>query len=399
MKPIRTLIVTALALFISLTAQAQAPFNPALVGGEKVILRTPNNDQTVTLSQPETPNACYEWSGPNIIGDRNKATITANPVSDVSTYYVTRTDLCGVAETEIKVRLTDTLYIVSVTPKVCYNDGDVISIEDFDIVTYPEGYESMVAFTPTIAENHGFAFVEKLQSITFYVIHNNQESSKTVDVTVINDNLTASSSISPDFEDLKNKIEKVKRMLEGVEDLESIFAVAQSTSPCNFGTSSSFDINMPQVTYYCCEGKKVDAFNLPSFSVSGSATFSCSVPIPYVSIPCVGGLMADFTMSASITVGPLNIRFRGECSQADIPVELSAEMGGGVSISLVSKDFLSGSLYLLGRGKTPIKWTIGKEVNWEGVELSVVIRGEVKALGLVSSKIEKPLYSWTLFKN
>ena len=58
-------------------------------GEDKMILRTENNDQTVTLSviNPD-PNACYKWTGPNILTDASRPTITANPQERISSTAV-----------------------------------------------------------------------------------------------------------------------------------------------------------------------------------------------------------------------------------------------------------------------------------------------------------------------
>lgn len=405
MKPIRTAIVTVFTLLVGLSLQAQTPFGPALVGGEKVILRTASNNQTVTLSQPETPNACYEWSGPNIQGDNNKPTITANPVSDVSVYQVRRISHCGVEEAKITVRLTDTLYIVSVTPKNCFNDGDLISPSDFDIVTYPEGYEHLVLFTPTVAVHHKVNTLAPpvgKHTLNFYVVHNGHTSSKDVEITVINENLTYSGTC-PDLRNLKKKWDYAKKMLDGCDSLYDDFMeyLSAGMKICKPSISNNLEwgFSWPQISKYCCDGEERFSFHLATPALSGAAELDCQLPIPHLSVPGVGGLYGFAQFTVGIAIGPFTIHFRGKCTQADIPVELSGAGSLGLRLQAVSKDFLSGSLKGTLTGKTGFKWTIGDGIEWEGLDCSLKVVGEVKFLSLVSTSVEMTLWQGTFLKD
>lgn len=397
MKPIRTVISTVFTLFVSLSLQAQTPFNSPLVGGQKVILRAPDDSQTVTLSQPETPNACYEWSGPNIIEGENTPTITAKPVNDVNEYHVRRIDHCGVSEAVIKVILTDTIKLFSVHPKTCYNDGDVMKKSDFDIVTIPEGYEDLVTMKDTIA-SHKWLTVVGEQNVEFVLKHNWHTSTKTAVVTVVNDNLANSGAVSIPLKDLQKKLEAARDLLH---ELQSVTTLVNKLTPgfsCEPGFDINFDFNMPQTTCYCCNGKIVDEFNLIYPTLSGSVSYDCSFPLPYLSFPCIGGVYGVFGCAASVSVGPLNFHFRGACSQAEIPVELAGELNLGVQPQLVSKDFLSATFKAAAGAKTGIVWILGKKVEWEGLVLKLDLVFEIKALGLISSKTTYPLGVVTLFK-
>lgn len=395
MKPFKLLITAVFTLLLGLTAQAQ------WAGEDKAVLRLQNNSQTTTIGQPaSSSDMCYEWSGPDIVGERNKPVITVNPRSETCVYTVRRTGKCGVEEDQVIVTLTDTIGIVSVTPTKCYNDGDSITKEDFKIVTSPEGFENLVSFGPTTA-HHNVGSVVGTQDVTFYLLYNNHRSTKTIEVTVINDNLTSSGEISVDFKDFKKKLQQAKKMLDAAKFFKSKFLdpVAKNALPCepDFDYGLEFS-SLPQFTYYCCEGKKVDAFNLFGPTLSGSVSLGCQFPIPGVSIPYIGGFYATIDLSAGISVGPLALRFRGDCGQAEIPVELSAEIAGGIRASVVSKDFLSASLAIAAGGKTGMEWVIGKEINWKGVELYLAIKGEVTAISLLKAKVNIPIGSWTFFK-
>ena len=395
MKPTKLWITAAFLLLTSLTAQAQ------WAGEDKAVLALPDSSQVVTIGEmPLNNEYCYEWEGPNILGDWKQPVIVVNPRQETCVYIARRIGKCGVEEDRVIVRLTDTISIISVTPTKCYNDGDLIEKEDFKIVTSPAGFENIVLFTPNTA-HHNVGGVVGSQEIEFYLVHNNHRSSKMVEVTVINDNLTSSIEISAEFKKFMKNLEKAKNMLETASEFKTHFIdpLSKTVSPCEPVIDHDFDFNtLPQFTYYCCEGKQVTAFNLVGPTLSGTVGLECAFPIPGVSIPYIGGVSATVDLTANINVGPLNLRFRGECGQADIPVELGVELAGGVMASLVSKDFLSASLKIAAGGKTGIEWVIPKEINWKGVEVYIAIKGEVSAISMLNAKVNIPLGSWTFFK-
>ncbi len=395
MKPVKLLITAAFLLLTGLTAQAQ------WAGEDKAVLALPDSSQVVTIGKMPTNNEyCYEWSGPNILGNPNQPVITVNPRYEICEYTARRIGKCGVEEDKVYVTLTDTIGIVSVTPTKCYNDGDLIEKEDFKIVTSPEGFEDIVLFAPNIA-HHNVGGVVGSQEVEFYLVHNNHRASKTIEVTVINDNLTSSIELSVEFKKFKKGLEAAKNMLDEAKDFKEHFIdpLSKTVSPCEPDIDHDFEFNtLPQFTYYCCNGKQVTAFNLVGPVLSGTASLKCAFPIPSISIPYIGGVSATLDLTATISVGPLNLRFRGDCGQADIPLELSAEVAGGVMASLVSKDFLSASLKIAAGGKTGIEWVIPNDINWKGVEVYLAVKGEVSAIGLLGAKVNIPIGSWTFFK-
>ena len=74
MNYIKSMIAAALLLLVWLPAQAQ------FAGEDKTVLKVPNNSQEVTIGQDsEKDGYCYQWVGPHIVGDSNKAKIKVNP--------------------------------------------------------------------------------------------------------------------------------------------------------------------------------------------------------------------------------------------------------------------------------------------------------------------------------
>ena len=417
MKPIRTLLATVLTLLVGLSLHAQNPFDlPPLAGGERWLLREWDESQTVTLSQPETPNVCYEWSGPGIESGWNTPTITATPVDSVNIYTVRRISQCGVDEAQITVRLTDTISIVNVYPKKCFNNGDTMRREDFIIVTNPPGHEDWVFLMPIIARNNtqgpgnpdddlvNTGVIGK-QTVTFRLDWNGHTSIKSTEVDVVNDNLTASTTISPDFLQFEENLKKAEEMFDkGMEVLDKgVEALSGGLKMCGFDKGSSIAIVAPQWTFYCCDGEIVSAFNflLPG-TVSASASFECAIPIPGYSFPYFGGLHVILSITGSVSTGPYNIHFRGKCTSVDVPLEFAVEFAGGVRAQFLHKDFLSASLKVAGSGKTGIEFALGNGssgINFKGVEVTASIVGELKAYSLFGIGVNYPLKTWTLFNS
>ena len=68
MRYIQTIVVSALLLVVWLPSQAQ------FAGEDKTVLKVPNNSQEVTIGEaPEKDGYCYQWTGPNIVGDSTTA--------------------------------------------------------------------------------------------------------------------------------------------------------------------------------------------------------------------------------------------------------------------------------------------------------------------------------------
>lgn len=398
MKTTKKLIVSVFTLFISLTIQAQTPYNPPLDGGTRDVLRLLDDSQKITLSQPEVPNACYEWSGPRIQTDPSEASITVNPTDPVSVYRVRRISHCGVDESEITVRLVDTISIVNIIPKSCFNAGDSMRDEDFEVITNPRGYGHLAKHTPTVALNSAGSVVDETV-VTFRLIYGAHESVKTVTVSVINDNLTNAGVLNLPLKDFMQKLNDAKEMLKKARTCTGFLDKVSGGFACAPNSPDvSLDINMPQSTCYCCNGNVVDAFTLIWPTISGSISGDCTIPLPGVSIPFVGGLSAVITLTGSIALGPFNLRIRGACTQGDVPVEFAVDLYGGVQVAFISKNVLSASLKIGGGGKTGWVWTILKKTEWEGLEFTAAITGEIKTLGFLSSKVNVTLGKATLFK-
>lgn len=402
MKPTKVLITAVLALLISMTVQAQSP-DPGenWAGEDKTVLRLPDSSQIVTIGQPcKDADKCFSWEGPHIKSDPHQSVITVNPQDSLSIYTVRRIDKCGEAISQVRVTLVDNVSLVSVIPRSCYNDGDSIKLDDFKIITDPPGFDNLVKFKPAIASRPAsFATPIGSQILTFTLEQGNKKDSTEVEVTVVNENLTATASVSPDFLNFKETLQKAESLLVEAQKFKAhIIDSLVVGPPCNWESPSvNFDLTLPYNTAYCCNGVLVDAFNIMMPSISASISYECAFPSTWC-IPGIGGLYFTLGFGAGVTVGPFAIRFRGDCSQASVPIELSAEISGGARVQALSKDFLSFSAKFVGSGKIGTEYVFGRGFEWEGLVVDVSLQAELKTFGLFSVKATYPIGSWTFFK-
>ena len=118
----RFLIIVA-AMFLSsfmMTVYAQLP------NEEITILKSPDNDQWLTISCPGIPNACYLWSKDNVpIG--HTPSIVVYPQPGVNVYHATRTSVSyGREEKTVIVNVVECVS-VDVKPLVeCYPSGATV---------------------------------------------------------------------------------------------------------------------------------------------------------------------------------------------------------------------------------------------------------------------------------
>ncbi|MBO4656137.1 MAG: hypothetical protein J5644_11385 [Bacteroidales bacterium] len=402
MKTIKSFITSAFILLLCWTAQAQAP-TAQFAGEDKEVMALPDSSQTVEIGLPgSTSEYCYEWTGDDIKTDPHQPVVTVNPKKASNTYRVKRTGACGVEEDEVIVTLKDSVGIVSVKPKKkCYNAGDAIPIEDFEIVTEPTGYESMVTHTPTTAKNK-FEWIgtEDTQDITFTLNYNGHISTKVVTVKVFNDDLAASHGQSLALGELISEFQKVKNVVKkGEKVANKLNSLSSAVSPCK--PQADLDIDFPNGVSLrsCCNDKEVDGFAINFGSIALGMSVSCDFPTT-LSIPILGaGLYITFSMGYGAYVGPANLKYLGEeCTTLTIPLGFYANISGGLKLKVPDEDILSASINLVGEAKCSLIWNVGQSIKFHPMDLSVTAVGKVVLLyGLVTEKISYPLFTVSVF--
>lgn len=392
MKTIRLVITSAFMLLLCLTAKAQ------WAGEDKEVLREEDNSQTVTIGVADgSSDKCYEWTGPNIQGDAHSATITVNPQDQEQTYTCTRTSSCGVEQDQVVVRVKDTISLVSVTPlKDCYNTGDMLALSDFEIVTDPAGYESLVQFTPTQVYNTAGAS-EEMQTITFGLTYNGYTSSKTASVNVFNEDLGVSQGQSVDFHKFIEDFKKINAMVQKAQGVcNKLNSLAKGISPCE--PDFHLVVNFPQCDdiHACCNGKEVDGYKLNWPGVDVNLSIDCYFPTS-LSIPHVGGLELHVGAAIGVIVGSMTYTYKRECSNITVPLSLYANISGGARLSFLDPDFLSAELNLVGTGTSSLVWTVGQSIQWKPLDVSLKLVGKVTVISFYTDEVDLQLFTYSFF--
>ena len=379
-------------LLLCLSVQAQ------WAGEDKEVLKAPDNSQTVTIGVADgSSDKCYEWTGPNIRSDAHRATVVVNPQTAEETYVVKRTSACGVEEDQVVVRMKDSIALVSVTPKKdCYNTGDAVSVSEFEIVTDPAGFESLVQLRTTNVYNTAGASEER-QTLTFELTYNEHTSTKTATVNVFNEDLGLSEGQSVDFKDFISNLKKVNAMVEKAKGLTNkLNSLAKGVSPCS--PDFHLVVNLPQCTdiHACCNGKEVDGYKVNLPSIDAYLGVDCYIPTT-LKIPVVGGVDIHVGAAIGVTLGPLSFTYKRECSNITLPLGLYANISGGVRVSLFDPDFLSGELNLVGTGSTQLVWTVGQSIQWHPLNVDLKIVGKVTVVSFYTKEIDYQLFTYSFF--
>jgi hypothetical protein len=394
MKTIKSVITSAFLLLLCLTAQAQ------WAGEDKEVLREEDNSQTVSIGVMDgSSDKCYEWTGPHIESvDTHQPVIIVKPQDAEETYICTRTSSCGVEQDMVKVKVIDTISIVSVTPlKQCYNSGDNLALTDFEIVTYPAGYQSLVHFTPTQVYNNAGASEEQ-QTITFNLTYNGHTSTKTATVNVFNEDLGLSTCTSVDFHKFIESFKTINSMVEKAKGLsDKLNSIAKNASPCSPDFHLVVTLPQGEDIHACCEGKEIDGFKLSLPSIDANLGIDCYIPTT-LSIPHVGGLQIHVGAAIGVALGPMSFNFKRECSNVTIPLGLYANIAGGVQVFFGDPDFFSAELNLVGTGSTSLTWVVGESIKWSPLDVNLKIQGKVTLCSFYTDEVDYMLFTYSFFK-
>ena len=228
---------------------------------------------------------------------------------------------------------------------------------------------------------------------------NGHISTKSTEIEVVNDNLTATASISPELHNLLKTIQKVDELTKkSAKSYMRLIKKISKISPCEPDLGSfGFAYTLPHTTYYCCNGDVVKSENWSIPSVSYSFSWDCQIPIPYACIPYVGGFYLVGIPNIYVNVGPATLHFRGKCSSGELPIEFGFDFSFGARFQIVYKEFLSGSVRASVVHKFSFTVAAGNNetgLNWKGYEMPVSLIGEIKLFSLFTPKVNVPLGSF-----
>jgi len=399
-------------------------------GPDKTILAKPDGSQTVDIGLPGEADACYEWSGDSIIivGDPHNPVVTVNPKAAINRYVVTKTSKKGIFQDEVVVYVRNIISIKQVNPKVCcYNIGDRVKLEDFEIITDPPGYGNLASVTPMFLNNHDGGNGET-ENLTFSIYYNNHTSTKTVPIAVygVDESTISHPTTSIDIPEMLDIIRDIKtfgsffnKVADALQELKSISDRVSKIPiiglPCHPTIDLSIDIDnlyyyKPSSIKSCCQGRCIEGWRWnPGSSFTGSVGFECTIPTP-LSVG-TSGLTFVIGVQAGGTLGPLSIdfypkelinalKYSGNYSCAinsHIPARIFVNVSGAVQLALLDPSFLSVKGGVEGSLSKEWIWNVGQNIGLDNITLTIYGFYQVRVIGLVSLKGKYTLYTKRLF--
>ena len=388
--------IIAILLLLALGWGAQAQF----AGPDKTLVREDGNTQTTTIGTPGSADACYIWTGPHIDGNANQPVITVHPTAEAERYRVKRISENGVEEDEVWVFLEDTIEIRNVKPKYgCYSHGDALSTDQFEIETYPPGYEHLVTLSPTNAVRDAHGSVGSMR-VTFSVTKSGHTSTASTWVKVINGELDATVGASMNILKLKETIENGKALKEKVDKFKNTVGKCHFLKkfvPCEPSWSVNVGGITANVRKKCCADHTPYNTLLVTFpSLSAGGGVSCR--FPFYGIPHVATADVLLNLSFAITLGPAQgeLSYNTQCCSFCIGGSLGATISGGVGVSL-GGDLVQADLLLQGSGSVGCQWCPvgggGPPCSFSG---KVSIVGQLQLISILSYSIEFPLFTYSI---
>ena len=402
-------ILFAVAIVLSFQFSVLSSAFAQFAGEDKKIAREPGNTQKVDIGRPDPANdVCYMWTGPHIDGNANQAVVTVNPHDTLEIYQVKRISKNGIEEDEVKVRVEDTISIVSVRPKYkCYRNDEGISTSQFEIVTEPEGYERLVTVTPNTASSS--IAISNHFPVTFNLTHNGHTSTKTAEIVVYNSDVAAPEEILvgalQTLEYLIKHRVVLRYVWDNVERLSNIInSKATTLSPCNWSLDTKpdkdFDDGLSISPRMLCCGEDENHASSPALKfqfgkLSYGNSFGCR--FPFYGVPYVASADFVFNLSAEMFLGPCNgvISTNKDCNQFCIPLGCTLAANGGVGVSLGGGKLLSADLLIQGAWTTQIQWCPIGSSNSLSVGITFSVIGQVVTLGMIKHSVEYPFATYS----
>lgn len=392
---VKIILAVLVFSFYTLPNSAFAQF----AGPDKKIAREPGNKQKTTLGEPDGANdVCYIWTGPHIVGDANQAVITVNPQDTMEIYHVKRISKNGVEEDEAKVRVEDSIRIVSVYAKYqCYNHGDEIETSQFEIKTDPPGYENLVTVTPTVANNNFGWSAECGVPVTFSLTKNGHTSKLVKDICVFNSDLSVSQNLSQGLSNISQMLMSMKLVDAALEDVQKCTRPLRRLKmpTCGWGddppsqASGALDITPKMLC--CSDHTMAPALQIKFGQLSKGASYGCRVPL--YGIPYVASFDFVFNIGASIFVGPIDgiVSVNTKCAQLCFPFGATVSFNGGFGGSIAGGDVLTiDGLAQASMTGTASYCLIGPKSNLK-LSATVSLVGSVTMCSFVKYSIEFPL--------
>lgn len=333
-------------------------------GPDTVILRPVGVDiPTLRIGSVALNDAkyCYTWrclTNETFSYTSTESSLEVYLPDKINTFRGTRVTEIGVQEDDVTIVVEDSVLIVSVTPKRgCYGGNEPISREEFDIVTYPEGYGHLAGYIPLVTPME-----EGDLDIDFILEYDGHSDMETATVPVFIDEGDESGlgddggyhtvpilSFFSFLEKINNAITAMDALMDIKKTIDKL-PIPDNSKPFDFNLTTNFGMPKTKITKECCnsvpivnEQTQIDLYACASGSfrwrfgpwwgcylgVMGAVEFTASVEHAYIKLseeanPCN-------SPSCPITVG-LDLRIGGEVDLLD-PSVLSFEVYGFGNVS------------------------------------------------------------------
>lgn len=370
-------------------------------GEDKQLLKLEDNSQTVTIGKPD-PNegVCYIWeNSPDFVPgtDVNQPTVTVNPTTEGEHIYrVKRLSSCGVEEDEVKVELTSSLTIVSVTPiPHCWSKDDRVMVEQFVIETDPPGHSDRVRIRhgDEVAHCPDDEFTKE-QTIHFIATgtgeDDNEENECVITVVSDHEESIGTSILSQEidlqgkfFNGITNKLTKISHFLKNCP-----LKLPIDVDPPTF-SGPTIEVGHSKV---CCPNEIGDKYSI-GVSAGATAGLKVSYPLPPpLGIPKLAGLNIKAEFHFGITLkGTFE---KNPCSNNDICLEAKANatLGLGVGATVLSEDLLDASLMVETEFELAwVKYCLEQGLSWGALCVSANVVGTVTLFSFIEKKVEFPI--------
>lgn len=389
-----------LGVLLSLVVNTAVLHAQGFAGPDKSELVRMGDSATITLGNGSGGSGyCYTWfvSEELLVGnsDVHQPTITIRVGEGEYNFRVMRLSLCdGKEEDEVHVVVRSTIHLVSASPKyACYNEGDYIFNEQFDIVTDPIGYGHLANVQPTVAQ---ITMEEgNNQTVTFSLTHNGVTTYASCQIYVLDPMVEVQSGPTFDLLGIQTALDFINGKCAKI--INSI------GGPCELSPSINGDL-FPSIRFreMCCRDHTPNTVcEVSSGGWSVGVGTTCRFPI--AGIPYIASLDVVFRLSGDVALNPFTgvLSFNDECG-TDLcysgAVSISAE--GGIGGSLIGGKVASADITLGGSGSVSFTKCIKSRNNLcPRLNLEIYAAGTVCLLSFVSHSFRFPLYQESILVN
>ncbi len=339
--------------------------------------------KSVLIGGTGSGSLCYKWTPETGLDDPTSANPTASPVETITyTVEVTSEDLSFSTSDAVTVTVGGIKSMTVMPIKCCWEKGDPLKLEEFDIMTVPPGIKGDVTISPTTAPGVVFASGTRTISFEFMCTGGDPVTAQT-DITIVDEDATLEASFerfnSEAIDRDVRKLENTFKKFGGDCDFEVVF-------------DGGYNLSLGKM---CCPEKSKCVQKKVTIEGSANASAGIQCDFPFAGIPWVAEaeVVAGIALNGSVMIeGEYNCEEIEICGSAEFGVQIS----GGVEVE-VGNGFIGEANLLLKGGVTAsgLEYCYPKnKFEWiSGVCFDIKICGEVGLGSFWMAGFEKKLAS------